>query len=359
MVFYYRLNMKIGILTHPLKTNYGGILQCYALYSYLKHEGHTPIVIHREVNKSFFLWVWIRNILKAMHCPRYYTTQILPNKALYIDEFIQEHLVLTSPIRNQKDMIKVCRKYELGAVIVGSDQVWRADFASKYGYNYFLDFVPSYIKKLSYAASFGTSTWDYSEKQTRKIKKLLESFEGISVREEDGIKLCEENLGIIPTLHIDPTLLLPENVYNNIASEQLVKEKYAFIYWLGEKKDVQKDINELKERDYKIVTINLREQVVLPSIEDWLSYIKYADIILTDSFHGCVFSIIFKKRFIVKTNHSGGNGRLRTLLKLLNIDDCQCQGNDIDYNTLSHRLINLQNYSFKYFQSLLSGENLL
>ena len=217
-----------------------------------------------------------------------------------------------------------------------------------------MDFVPSGIIKFSYAASFGISTWNYSAKQTNKIKKLLKSFNGISVREEEGIKLCEENLGITPQLLIDPTLLLSANEYSKISSQRLVDGKYAFVYWLGDIMLVKNDIKNLEKKGYKIININLRDKTVLPSVEDWLSYIKYADIVLTDSFHGCVFSIIFQRAFIIKNNQSGGYGRLNTLFKLLSIDGNQVnKKSGIDYMVVSHNIKNLQSQSKQYIQSIL------
>ena len=121
--------MRIGILTHPQSVNYGGILQCYALCTYLRKLGHEPIVIHREVDRSFFLWGLVRSFLKAIHFPRYYT----PNKVdrmINVKPFIKKYLVRTKPIRSQAQMRRVCKDYQLNAVIVGSDQVWRADFAN-------------------------------------------------------------------------------------------------------------------------------------------------------------------------------------------------------------------------------------
>jgi len=348
--------MKIGILTHPLGTNYGGILQCYALYSYLKSEGHNPIIIHRQANKSFFLWRWIRYILKKLHFPRYYTAPAsIIDRIANIRPFIQNHLILTAPIQSSRDVNSVCGKYGFEAVVVGSDQVWRADFASKYGFNYFLDFVPSDVIKFSYAASFGVSTWGYSTRQTKKIRRLLKSFNGISVREEDGIKLCEENLGVTPQLLIDPTLLISADEYSKISSQRLVDGKYVFVYWLGDNLLVKNDIENLENKGYKIININLRDKTILPSVEDWLSYIKYADIVLTDSFHGCVFSIIFQRSFIIKNNQSGGYGRLKTLFKLLNIDGnpVNQESSSIDYMAVSHNIENLQSQSKRYIQSII------
>ena len=247
--------MKIGILTHPQGSNYGGILQCYALCTYLKKLGHEPIVIQRVADKSFFLWSIVRNILKTLHFPRYYHPDEIDRMA-NIRPFIQKHLARTEPVNSQNKMKKVCKKYGLDAVIVGSDQVWRHDYAMKYGFNYFLDFVPDDVVKASYAASFGLSDWQYTHRETEIIKQLLERFKGISVREEDAVSLIKDNTGKNALQLIDPTMLLKQEDYDNITNHRLVKEKYVFVYWLGDKNLIASAIERYKTEGYTIVNIS-------------------------------------------------------------------------------------------------------
>ena len=311
--------MKIGILTHPQGSNYGGILQCYALCTYLKKLGHEPIVIQRVADKSFFLWSIVRNILKTLHFPRYYHPDEIDRMA-NIRPFIQKHLARTEPVNSQNKMKKVCKKYGLDAVIVGSDQVWRHDYAMKYGFNYFLDFVPDDVVKASYAASFGLSDWQYTHRETEIIKQLLDRFKGISVREEDAVSLIKDNTGKNALQLIDPTMLLKQEDYDNITNHRLVKEKYVFVYWLGDKNLIASAIERYKTEGYTIVNINLRDICEQISVEDWLSYIKYADYVITDSFHGCVFSIIFERQFIAFGNKSGGNSRIKSLCKMFGFE---------------------------------------
>lgn len=311
--------MKIGILTHPQGTNYGGILQCYALCTYLRKLGHETIVIQRMEDKPFFLWSIVRNILKACHFPRYYHPDTV-DRMLNIRPFIQKHFERTEPIDSQSKMKKVCKKYGLDAVIVGSDQVWRYDYAMKYGFNYFLDFVPDNVVKASYAASFGLSDWQYPHNQTEIIKQLLDRFKGISVREEDAVSLIKDNAGKNARQLIDPTMLLKQEDYDKITSKRLVEDRYVYVYWLGDKSLIVPEIERYKEKGYKIVNINLRDICEQISVEDWLSFIKYADYVITDSFHGCVFSILFERQFIAFGNKSGGNSRINSLCKMFGFE---------------------------------------
>ena len=139
--------MKIGILTHPQSINYGGILQCYALSTYLRKEGPDVIVIRRE-NNSPTLKRIVRQVLKIFHIKPYYNKDEA-KKGSQIKDFVNKQLVRTTPIYSQQGMQRICSKYNLKTLIVGSDQVWRRSFALKYGYNYFLDFASSDVRKLS------------------------------------------------------------------------------------------------------------------------------------------------------------------------------------------------------------------
>ena len=310
--------MKIGILTHPQHFNYGGILQCFALSTFLEQMGHEVVVINRRPNSCKVKEICV-SFLRRCHVLCYYNKNAVERGAK-MRSFIEKKLVRTKEIKSNRAINSVCKNYGIQAVVVGSDQVWRADFAMRFGYNYFLDFVPHNVKKISYAASFGLSTWNYTQDQTEKIKELLAGFRGVSVREKDAVTLCKEHLGLEVMQMPDPTLLLSESDYGKLASPRLVEDKYVFVYWLGEKSRIEAKIKEYESQQYKVVYVGLREQRELPSIADWLSYIKYADVVLTDSFHGCVFSIMFKKRLQVFANDSGGNGRVSSLFRIFGVE---------------------------------------
>ncbi len=340
--------MKIGILTHPQGTNYGGILQCYALCTYLHKMGHEPIVIRRTPNQQFFLFRWARAILKALHYPRYYKPYEV-DTSVNIRPFVDKYIPRTEPLKSGRSMNRICKKYRFGAVIVGSDQVWRQDFSVNYGYNYFLDFVPNSVIKASYAASFGLNEWRYTEQQTEIIKKCLSTFKGISVREEEAVGLIKENLGIDAIQHVDPTLLLTSEDYDKIASPRLVSGKYVFVYWLGDKSIIEKEIIQYQRDGYDVVEINLRDNIELPSVGDWLSYIKYANCMITDSFHGCVFSIIYGTSLLVRFNKSGGIGRISSLFNMLGMSPKSC--NNTEYAAL--KIQKNRFFSKDYFNQLL------
>ena len=336
--------MKVAILTHPLGANYGGILQAYALSTYLTCQGHDVVVLNRQ-SELPWLKSKVRDLLISLHHPRYNNPRFKNLK-----EFVKKYINYSKPLPSTSSLTKFLRDNEIDSVIVGSDQVWRKDYAMGYGFNYFLDFVPDDLLKISYAASFGLSEWQYSEEQTTVIKKLLSSFVGVSVREIDGQDLCVKNLGISPKHVLDPTLLLDASFYQRIASRPLSDKPYVFVYWLGSEVEKQKAIQSSCPSGLEIIDLSLKTSDKLVSIEDWLSYILHAERVITDSFHGCVFSILFKKHFTISGNNSGGNGRLISLFKMLNID---CSHAEIDYSAVYKELDLHRQVSYNYLKDLL------
>ena len=335
--------MKIAILTHPLGTNYGGILQAYALSTYLTDKGHEVVVLNRQPELPWMISK-LRALLILLRHPRYDNPRFIRFK-----EFVSKYINYSKRLFSTSDLTNFLLDNSIDSVIVGSDQVWRKSFAMRYEFNYFLDFVPESIVKCSYAASFGLSEWEYSEEQTAKIRNLLELFKNVSVRESDGKDLCVKYLGVSPEHVLDPTLLLDASFYKKIASKPLSDKPYIFVYWLGSETEKEKAIQSSYHSGLDVIDLSLRTTATLVSIEDWLSYIIYAERVITDSFHGCVFSILFKKQFSISRNDSGGNGRLNSLLKILNIDPAS---EVIDYSSV-YRELELQRLtSFNFLNEL-------
>lgn len=346
--------MRIGILTHPLKSNYGGILQAYALTRTLQKMGHEPVILHREPDCP----VWKRaviGLLRKLHFPRYYHPE---DKARVekLTDFVTGYFNHTAPIYSSRGFRRTVRKHGLEAVIVGSDQVWRADYAIHFGYDYFLASVPDDVIKASYAASFGLSEWKYNQQQTDTIKHLLKDFNGVSVREYDGAALCRKYLDVEPVVTVDPTLLLSGNDYDDIVSPRLVDKPYVFVYWLGNQEKLKEILAPYEATgQYQIVSVSLRDKTPLMSIGDWLSMIKYADLVVTDSFHGCVFSTIFRTQFIAHKNASGGTGRLASLFKILGMDEkSENPSSEVDYGEAYKVLTIRKEEALSYLNSVLT-----
>lgn len=346
---------KIGILTHPLINNYGGILQAFALSSYIRSLGYEPLVIDRRNNRSVVKNLIISILKKSPFISLgQYTIRIKQ-----ITTFIEKNIPRTKPIHNEKGLRIICNQNHFDAIIVGSDQVWRAGFVDQYGGNYFLDFVPKAheTKKIAYAASMGLSEWNFSSSYTKNMKTWLDDFKSISVREKYVVKLLKQHIGCEATHVLDPTLLVSSYIYEPITSRRLTEKSYAFIYWLGDRTELQVHIEKLKLQGLEIVDVSLRSNEPQISVEDWLSYIKNADVILTDSFHGCVFSLIFHRHILLCNNKSGGYGRLQSLFSMLKIDIEEgdgCVNIQPDYDSFEANISILRNKSRDFLSKALA-----
>lgn len=318
--------MRIGICTQPLTTNYGGILQNYALQIVLKRMGHDVWTL--DYHKHSWL-DWMIVLLKTIICklmgksavwmssPRIIAKQERP-----LRRFVKSNISLTIP-RTKWFSKKVVYAYDFDAIIVGSDQVWRPLYNTHIE-DLFLSFVQELdIKKIAYAASFGTDEWEFTTEQTEKCSALAQSFDAISVREISGVNLCKHNL-LVQAVHVlDPTLLLSNKDYIDLCKNTPTRNPFVFAYILDENDHIKAEIQKFaqaKNLPYFILSAGSRVSDN-DSIEKWLSYFRDAAYVITDSFHGTAFSINFEKDFYVFINSSRGNARLNSLLTLLNLSD--------------------------------------
>ena len=336
--------MRIGILTQPLYCNYGGIIQCYALQTVLKRMGHETIILQREFDKHYtfkgaciyYAKHLIKLLLGRQSSWHYFVD---PKKRDYIAQntynFIDKNIKPRSNHYYTSNELKqdVARQ-NLDAIIVGSDQVWRPDYSPCLP-NYFLDFLEDWkTKRIAYAASFGSDTWTYSNIQTQICGSLLKQFNAVSVREQSAIELCKKHFGVNAIQTLDPTMLLEQDDYLNIIDRKERKRGELFCYVLDrsqEKKHIIAHIEkathlkpfesmpELKENNYNLY--GDIDKCVYPPLEDWISAFYEANMVVTDSFHGTIFSIIFNKPFWVIGNERRGMTRFLSLLSLFNLED--------------------------------------
>lgn len=332
--------MKIAILTQPLYSNYGGILQAYALQTVLKREGHDVITINRlKGYPSFKLLLfrigsfikcvirrYIKNDDNYVICNPFkkgdYVVHPLPvydNRLL--EDFIANNIKLSAPIYSTRELRKYIRHNQIDCVIVGSDQVWREAY-SPWITNYFLDFLGDKsrckIKRYAYAASFGVDDNAISKNNVKRCSRLLKLFDAISVREYSAKVYLEKKFDCNKaSVVLDPTLLLPATSYVYLMQQEDICAAGMVSYILDndtEKEFIVSDVAKNIGKQHTRLTTKPIETMELPSVSKWLSSFAYADFIVTDSFHGCVFSIIFKKKFIAIGNKVRGLNRFHTLL---------------------------------------------
>jgi len=343
------MKKKIGLLTMPLLDNYGGIIQIAALYHFLQKEGHEPFLIDKKYNQSNGK-VLMKRLLSNnpfyklfdynKHTQR---KKYLKNIQAFIDQFFENR---TQKAYNDVQLKNSIQKLE--TIIVGSDQVWRYKYVKENYKHYFLNFVGSNQKRISYAASFGVDFWEGNDESVKNVKNYMEKFDAISVREDVGVQICENTFDYKNALHVlDPTFLPELDFYNSIIDQDSISKKIGIFNYVL---DVSKTKNEIIQTvsnslGLDVSTIHLEEKInaekLKPSISEWLYHLRNADFIITDSFHGMVFSIIFNKQFIAIGNRERGASRFRSLLNQLNLESrLVFEGEEFDLNVLITNAIN-------------------
>ena len=355
--------MKIGILTQHFLLNYGGIIQNFALQQVLLKLGHDPLTFEHDTCYSRTRW-FLRTI---KHILRTRSFRNLPVYPIYKGRIGNKNFI-KFVLKNIKSVPvtdftpSLTAQYGIDAYVVGSDQVWRPAFnlGPRLG-NMFLNFADDKVKKLSYAASFGCKEWEYTKEQERACSKLAKRFDAISVREASGVELCKEHFGVDATLVLDPTLLLDKENYAKVCAEVPKKQKHIFVYSLVVSEGVlavaEKVANTM---GISVVVKQAGDKVKQEdTIEDWFAEFRDADYVVTDSFHGMVFSIIFNKPFSIVMNPSGGNDRYLSLLSQLGLmerivsDELQPVFSAIDWSDVNHRLTELRKASFEFLKTNL------
>jgi len=362
-------NKNFAILTLPLHNNFGGNIQAYALANYLKSLGLNVRVINIKkapLSKFDLFKLNLKPFIKKYLFGRDANFIFTDNEIEYINQkhrsFIEENMNLTEPVYSLEVLKKIVANDSYDGVVVGSDQVWRKAYTPNIE-SYFLDFITDdlKIKKIAYAASFGVDHWEFDESQTKRLKELAARFDFISVREDSGVELFKRVLGFDVKHFIDPTLLLTKSDYLQlIRSTHSSNTGKLFYYILDESDYKSKAIIDLgyklgkscfglenyKKKKSSIFINNLNEFVV-PSVQDWLKSFYDADCVITDSFHGMVFSIIFNKPFFVFVNKQRGATRFYSLLRQLNLQNrildhgalpVDCLDLNIDYNEVNRKI---------------------
>lgn len=356
--------MKIGIVTQPLHNNYGGLLQNFALQQVLKKLGHEVKTIDFVYKYSFVRYLLstckqlILAILKC-RCPilRSYV-QCPCVRKLQMAEFVTNYIDTTEVVHKYSSSI--IRKENFDVIITGSDQVWRPCY-NIYIENMFLKFVPNSIKKVAYAASFGVDNWEYSPKQTLKCAKLAQCLDAVSVREQSGVDLCKKYFNVEAKCVLDPTILAGPDAYKALLKEYN-GNKYLFAYVLDLTLEKETLIRSLAEKNNLEVKIASADDNASLSVEEWLTMIANADMVVTDSFHGTVFSILFHSEFYSIVNVERGGTRFYSLLTPLGLESRLLDASSIEvpqignvtWNVVDEKLDELRENSMDFLKKALN-----
>ncbi|WP_199524651.1 polysaccharide pyruvyl transferase family protein [Pseudoalteromonas sp. bablab_jr011] len=331
---------RVGILTLPLINNYGGILQAYALKEVLRKNGYETLLIDyrkNKISKKNSLNMAIRNfikktILKYKKLEPAVTPTIQSEISRNAKDFVSRELgKKTKPIYDFSELKKL--NYEVDIFVVGSDQVWRPEYTPNIR-RYFFDFVDEGKKVISYAASFGTDTWGFTNEEFKDCKVNLSKFNALSVREKSAIDIMHDKFGVTSELVLDPTMLLSKSDYLDLINKYNEQKNKGnlFCYILDKNEfsiSVIKKIStklglEPFEVKPKAIDYNYKkgsEEYIYPFMTKWIRAFYDSEYVIVDSFHGCVFSIIFNKPFIAIGNVKRGLARFKSLLSLFDLED--------------------------------------
>lgn len=320
------------ILTHPPASNYGGILQAYALQRALVGLDYDADIVDYTSRLQIAMRpkggrARLFSLLKLISAILGIGKRPVPSP--YVSWFhrsFKKRFMRLFPLNDSRsNLSRLCDK---AAFIVGSDQVWRGQYARTIESLpfMFLDFATTEQRRnsIAYSASFGSDTWEGTPEETAECARLLREFKAVSVREHSGIQICREVFGVDAVQMPDPTLLLNKADYDLLIREWHTSshsQPFLTTYLLDNNPEKQALTHRLSQsmrwETQALLHVagapKLIDRVPL-SIPQWLRFIRDSECLLTDSFHGCVFAIIFNKPFICLGNAQRGTARFESLL---------------------------------------------
>lgn len=376
--------MKIGIITFNSAHNYGAVLQVWALQEKLKEDGHQVEVINYRtaaIDNLYRVYVprWITQnelVNRGFHKLQYMKARVrIPQKAARFkkfEDFINKTLPTTKPYHRYSSLIN--ENFDYDVMIAGSDQIWNGNITKGLSEAYFLGFGKKSIKRISYAASIGKDSFDPEEKLV--VQSYLKNLDYISVREE---KLKHEVQALTSKeveLVLDPTLLLDKEKYDKIRKDTKVKQDYIFVHNVHLVK-IDERLNAIVEEVSKrtgLPVINNRadynfsneiDKFTEGGPEEFLGIIAGAKMVITNSFHATVFSIIYERNFIT-VPHFKNPDRMQNLLHMFQLDNHlidsvnalpdNLNSLEIDYHLVAELRKSARDSSEKFLKKALHGE---
>lgn len=303
----------VGILTFHWAANYGAVLQAFALEEYLNQNDIDSCII----NYVPFYTKFVNKVSMVIH-GHANRISTLNNKDAVINKFREKYFTYSEKKYNSYKQLEKCENFDI--VITGSDQVWNPSFTmngeGKVTLSYFASFCNA--KKIAYAASFGANKLPDDMKKI--IKQQLCEYAAISVREKKAVSILKD-MALDAEIVCDPTLLLKSEDYEKVINDSQINNKYqVFNYIINSGWDISKKINNYICNELFHDKTKYNGSVI--SIPEWLYNIKNSEFVVTDSFHGTVFSILFHKPFVsVVDMKNSMNDRIVTLLDTLGLSD--------------------------------------
>ena len=340
----------IGIITFHRAVNYGAVLQCFALQQALDNIGaENEVIDYRcefiEKHYSYVPTVSIVHIKQFIKECFQFPTKYKARKKF--DRFLENNIRLSSEYIIAKDISK--HKQTYNTIITGSDQVWNLAISGE-DTAYLLDFAGNDVKKISYAASLGPI--DIEAKYLNQIKKYINRFDVVSLREPAAVDTirCIYNKNI--EVDVDPTVLLDSKTWDILVSKSNLKvDKFIFVYLMQDSEILREKAMQIaEEKDLKILYIGMVNNINIKgknmkgaSVEDFLWMIKNAEYVVTNSFHGIMFSLFFEKIFYwaYQKGKNMSNPRFEMLYQYYGIEKCCCNKNkleNLDYEYIKQKM---------------------
>ncbi|PYG86560.1 polysaccharide pyruvyl transferase [Ruminiclostridium sufflavum DSM 19573] len=349
--------MKISLITLHRVPNYGSVLQAFATQLAIEKFGHSVEVLDYYPERMHFIGMLKRiknkkDILKNNPVLCFATRCIMiPSyiKRFHVFScFLKKHITLSDKTYFNKESIRNA-PIEADVYCTGSDQVWNAEWNEGIDYPFFYDFGKAETLRIAYAASFGRSQlkdWEIDE-----MKRLLQKYKCISVRESSGVDILN-TLNLTGSLVLDPTLLLNKSEWSKIASNKYKNKKYVLLYNLNRESElykIAKSYAYINKMPLYSISYNLHEiikpgkLVFCPKVEEWLSLIKNAQCVFSDSLHATAFSINFNTDFYAYYPHKFST-RLESLIKLTGFENRVISKSKVIHNekidfTVANRII--------------------
>lgn len=358
--------MKIALLNLPIDLNYGGNIQRYALCNVLTKLGHEvehiqliePRQIDLPLYKRYFVYIkrLLFTVIGVKTKPLLFESQQKQGFKNFMD-FYNKYVPHTSEVFVKYEDFVAYNWDSYKAFIVGSDQVWRSDMTKSVGLkSFFFSFIGERnVKRIAYAVSFGKSSADIDN--TAEIGSLYCKFDAVSVREKDGLEILNKN-GFqkpSPVLVLDPSFLLEKVDYIRLLEKENLNtpfnEQYLLTYFINEELYDETVVYKIsKERNIKVINMSMNSAYEIP-IPLWIKYFMYANYIVTDSYHGFVFSLIFNKPVKVICNIHGGTSRFKSLQESFGIKDLDC----IDWDSVNKQISYFREFSLDFLMKFLNN----
>lgn len=357
--------MKVGIITWHYLDNYGSVLQAYAMQKNFEKRGcSVEIINYRKNAKKGF----INDFLRFFKYHFLAFNDLEKRKKKFYD-FRKNFLNETKMYNNEQNLKNISDRYD--AVVCGSDQIWSS---KQFDSVYYLGFVGKNTKKYAYAPSAIQD--DYTTNQKKIIKNNLNSFNMLSTREQKGVEILQKIIKKDICEVLDPTLLIEKNEWLSLVKkEKYHYENYVLCSFIGEDDKYRYIVEDIKEKYgcFQVININIKDihnfgDLIIRDASpiDLLELISKAKVVVTDSYHICLFSITFEKEFYAikrfEDNESDNqNERINNILSKLSLRDryISYKGNinvkKIDYKKINKELLSLRKNSNIYIDNIIKG----